>query len=174
MAPCLAPSPALFPVRLRLSAELLVHSPCLPSVLLCGARRERCRPCLAHPHTTDCIAIICFFPGPPSRAACPQAFGKKKLRWKRIAEHFDRHKKDCRKQYTKVWAREVPAGTHARARACACLRLRRCAMCVCSASDLHYPARHGRHTHQIHTPPPSLPPSLPSQITGREAPEDED
>jgi hypothetical protein len=34
--------------------------------------------------------------------------GKKRLRWKRIAAHFDKHVKSCRKQYTKVSGKEAP------------------------------------------------------------------
>lgn len=37
-----------------------------------------------------------------------KAFGKRKLRWKSIAKHFDKHRKDCRKQYTKLTGKEAP------------------------------------------------------------------
>ncbi len=45
---------------------------------------------------------------PPLRPL--QAFGKRKLRWKSIAKHFDKHRKDCRKQYTKLTGKEAPEG----------------------------------------------------------------
>ncbi|KAL4443409.1 hypothetical protein ABPG75_011146 [Micractinium tetrahymenae] len=37
-----------------------------------------------------------------------KALGKRRLRWKSIAKHFDKHKKDCRKQYTKLTGKEAP------------------------------------------------------------------
>lgn len=51
-----------------------------------------------------CLPHLCPIPQPPPE----QAFGKKKLRWKRIAEHFDRKAKACKRHYHKVSGKEAP------------------------------------------------------------------
>lgn len=59
-----------------------------------------------------CTAIRCKLPTfrctPRRPSPAPQAFGKRKLRWKRIAEHFDHKAKSCKKHYTKLTGKEVP------------------------------------------------------------------
>lgn len=38
-----------------------------------------------------------------------QAFGKKKLRWKKIGEHLGHKAKACRKHYTKLTGKDAPS-----------------------------------------------------------------
>ena len=47
---------------------------------------------------------------PPLRPRChrSQAFNKSKLRWKYIATHFGKHKKECRSQYTQITGKPAP------------------------------------------------------------------
>ena len=45
-------------------------------------------------------------PSPPH--AHMQAFNKSKLRWKYIATHFDKHKKECRSKYAQLSGKPAP------------------------------------------------------------------
>jgi hypothetical protein len=63
-----------------------------------------------------CIWLLALVTDGPSLPAalpchshpCLQVLGKKKLRWKRIAEHFGKKVKACRKHYHKLTGKEAP------------------------------------------------------------------
>ena len=61
------------------------------------------------PVTVDSWPLVACCPALPCPPhPCLQVLGKKKLRWKRIAEHFGKKVKACRKHYHKLTGKEVP------------------------------------------------------------------
>jgi hypothetical protein len=60
---------------------------------------------LLAPCRDRCLARL---PQLPLDLLAVQAFGKKKLKWKRIAEHFNHKSKSCRRHYTKLTGKEAP------------------------------------------------------------------
>ena len=65
-----------------------VSSCCRPCWLAAGAQQHA-------PNTPPPLALI-------------QALGKRKLKWKRIAEHLQRKAKSCRKHYAKLTGKDAP------------------------------------------------------------------